>query len=58
VRLSAALDADRVTVQLFADRPVAAERILIRPEGARTSTSPGVPAGDGEVRIAPRTAAG
>jgi hypothetical protein len=58
IRLPASLDAERVTMQLFADQPVAAERILIRPEGARTSTAPGVPAGDGEVRLAPRTAAG
>jgi hypothetical protein len=58
VPLPETLVADRIAVQVFADRPVAAERILIRPAGARTSTSVGVPAGDAEVQLVPSTAAG
>jgi hypothetical protein len=58
VALPKKLTAERITVQVFGDHPVAAERVLLRPEGARTSTSIGIPAGDAELRLVPATAAG
>jgi hypothetical protein len=58
IKLPETIQADRVTIQVFADRPVAAERLLIRAGGARTSTAMGIPAGDGEILLAPRSAGG
>jgi hypothetical protein len=57
-RMPASLVAPRLTLQVFADHPVVAERILIRPDGARTTTSLGIPSGDAEVRLAPLSAGG
>jgi hypothetical protein len=56
VKLPDSIQADRVTIQVFAGPPVAAERLLIRSGGGRTSTAMGVPAGDGEIHLAPRSA--
>jgi hypothetical protein len=58
VSLPKELAAERITVQAYADHPVAAERILLRPAGARTSTSVGIPAGDAQLHLVPATAAG
>jgi hypothetical protein len=56
VRLTEAISAGQVTIHVFADQPVAAERVLVEPDGARTSTSNGIPAGDAEIVLAPRPA--
>jgi hypothetical protein len=52
-RLPDSLGANRLTMQVFADGPVVAERILVRPGGARISTTVGVPAGDAHLQLAP-----
>ena len=58
IRLNEAISADQLSVHVFGDRPLVAERLLVRPGGARTSTANGIPAGDGELLLAPRSAAG
>jgi hypothetical protein len=56
VRIDDLIEARAVTVQVAADGPVAAERILVRPGGARTSTALGVPAGGAGLEPVPPAA--
>ena len=57
IRLNELVTAERMAVQVFGDRPLVAERVLLQPGGARTSTAVGIPAGDGELHLAPPSAA-